>query len=432
MGKVRSGRGDLHDASNEGQPGAGASYKPTNTLNRNLHRGVASPPATYGRRLGHHVSILDDLQPEPTAATGYYSPSVNGEPATKRRRLGTLATTPSWARDVDHKNQVSVVSPSMGSVRRSPLTQQRPTTSSRYSDGSETRSAVRAGRPSQSEFDSTEKLAKSGRKNSRHPQASHPPSRMPNGAVTGLNGDSSDPIVLEEEPNSKLGSKATSKFTGFQQGIDHVSNRDASPQSSETTSRHFSTSKAKMTHSTHSSRDGVAKERLTASRASPTLRDRFRPAAISADEISSSDELAPARKRNASPTKHASKAKVAIAHRSTQEMPGDGYLLNYARAPGFEIHGPGLSLRKGGPNNSFRIAAAAKDGVVTKFEFSLSKVNQAHTDSLSRIRLNGSMDAAGVQLIVDLEFVKLTDILRFQNIDVVRSITKDRLYGQSV
>jgi hypothetical protein len=141
--------------------------------------------------------------------------------------------------------------------------------------------------------------------------------------------------------------------------------------------------------------------------------------------------LAPPRKPNVSPTKRASKAKAARGHQITQGMPGDGYLLNCARAPGFESHGPGLSLRKAGPNNSFRIAAMSEDGIVTKFELSLSKVNQAYTDSISRIRLSGSMDAAGVQLIVDLEFTKLKDILRFQNIDVVRSITQSRLYKRT-
>jgi hypothetical protein len=363
------------------------------------------------------LMFLEEQNLESAEAAGQSGSPPRDEPARKKRRLDTLATTPSQATVANRGPEIWVDSSSAAGARSSPLTHQRPTASSRLSDCSEKKSVGGTGRMSQSEFEITEKLNKTIRKQSRRAAANHTPSHM-DGNLR------SDPIVLDDEPMSK--------FSGFQQGVNYAPNDDAPPQSAETTSRHFPNRKAKMAHSTDPPRGEFVEERHPTSRSSPPLPLHFRrarPNATVPDEISD-DELAPTRKPVMSPTKLASKSKSSPALQTIHGMPGAGFPLEFARAPGFESNEPGLSLRRGTVPNSFRIAARTGGVIVTEFIFAFSEVNKAFTDDASRLRLVGPQKADGAQLFVDIQFVKRKDLILFQA-EVSRSITKNQLYSKA-
>jgi sentrin-specific protease 7 len=177
-----------------------------------------------------------------------------------------------------------------------------------------------------------------------------------------------------------------------------------------------------MTHSTNPPRSEHSKLQRRNHQTPSLLRDRFQR--TGPEEEVSDDELSyTLRKRSLSPAKRAKKAITA------QEMPAQGYPLKFTRTETYESHGPELYITKGTNNSTFRVAAPLENGREDGFEFSFSQVVHALTDHVSRIRLVGPLISDGQRLHVDLQFLRITQLVRFEK-EVARNITEKMLVGK--
>lgn len=230
-----------------------------------------------------------------------------------------------------------------------------------------------------SEFERAAAIANPRRKKARTSNSNAVP-----GSVNGYAQSSAiavdDDDIPKHDPNPRQ-----LQFEKFEQGAGATRDRLGPRQASDTTSKHFT---PKMNHSTLPS--GLSTK--TAKPKSSNLRDVFTPGPLRGSSL-----------RGTKP--------------NLKTWP-----LRCARAHNYEESEEGLFLRSRVPGNYCITSSDPND---IRYEFTFKQIVKAFSDQSSRIRLQGSMNAASnVQFKVDLQFAAELDSFETQ---VVNSVTKRSL-----
>ncbi|KAF1962497.1 hypothetical protein CC80DRAFT_499866 [Byssothecium circinans] len=258
--------------------------------------------------------------------------------------------------------------------------------SSRRSVGSEHSATARSGRLPNSEFEDAHKIVHF------RPKATRAPGRS-------QNGQAANPIDLVDDTSYEKPSTAKRlQFDSFEQGISQES-RIFAPFFEES-------NRPGIKLSTKPSRGEPEQSRGKPQ--SDNLRENFKRTTEPYDEIvDSADELAPQRTKPEQQKRSAKRALPASAASSPhiKGLPSQGWSLQCVKTQSYEAQGPGLALKRGTQDKSWRIVTQDDAGrFVDMHKFSLGNVNRAEADNIARIRLQGPRQANGDEYQLLLQF----------------------------
>jgi sentrin-specific protease 7 len=302
-----------------------------------------------------------------------------------RKRQKTTYTN---AIDLDTDNEVvllGVKSPHPGNLHSSP--EGAPSMASKSQRSHESVQPTKHRQPPVSSFKDTDNLLNSRRKKSRSGSRVAPPKSRPCNSM-------SEDDLHSEAPAEEL------------------NNRDELPQDSGLESHHWSynASGVSRINPSTSAEGGIDRDnRSTRKKNSENLRDNFRRRRGDSIEDDEQDELqvigvGTARRvqdHSKSPGRHGTQGNTTTKQKGRIASPR--WPLIYARSTYHKPDGSKLALNLRA-DKVFHLVYLDTGDIATDLSIDLKKIREAEADEVSRIRLKGSRDQAGNQLLFDLEF----------------------------
>lgn len=281
--------------------------------------------------------------------------------------------------DLDDDDDISEVQPPPPRNSHSSLSHPLSVTS-RSQRSHDSGPTIRAGSTRQqlptSSFKNTDLITNSHRKKSR--DGSNTPSKF----VQGLLGNRSSPIQLSEDELAKDSGNTSYHFPPKSSGL------------------------ARINPSTYTKSRRDVGDRVANKNDSNNLRDKFKRTSQEAIEDEEEDELLgkggetgrSIPRRTKSPYKRGRQANTTTKRKETE------WPLIYARSNHFTPDGD-LALKTNTPN-SFQLVYVDTGASAADESILLTKINDADTDEITRIRLKGSRLGDGNQLTYDIQFEK--------------------------